>query len=60
MEDEGKVSVEGVRQVGTCQLARVCVRAKDIAGAVVRPVDCGDLIRRRIPDQLEQGDSTVI
>lgn len=45
--------------MGTGQLTRVGIRAKDKGGAVVGPVDPGDLIWRRIPDQLEQGDSTV-
>lgn len=52
VEDEGEVSVERIRQVGASQLARVCIGAEDVAGAVVVPVDLGDLTWRGIPDQL--------
>lgn len=45
--------------MGAGQLARVGIGAKDVAGAVVGPVDPGDLTWRRIPDQLQQGDPTV-
>lgn len=60
MEDEGKVPVEGTREVRTGQLSRVGVSTKDIGGAVVGPIDLGYLIRRRIPDQLQQGDAAVL
>jgi len=59
VEGEGEVSVEWARQVGAGQLARVGLGAKDIAGPVVGPIDPGDRIGRRIPNQLFQGDSSV-
>lgn len=60
MEDEGKVPVERTGEVRTGQLSRVGVSTKDVSGAVVGPVDLGYLRRRRIPDQLQQGDAAVL
>lgn len=52
VENEGKVSVKWVREVGPCQLARVGIRSKDKTGGVVWSIDLGDLTRRRISNQL--------
>lgn len=60
MEDEGKVSVERIGEVRAGQLSRVGVGTKDVSGAVFGPIDLGDLIRRRIADQLQQGDAVVL
>lgn len=60
VEDEGKVSVEGIGEVRAGQLSRVGVWTKDVSGAVFGPIDLGDLRRRRIPDQLQQGDAVVL
>lgn len=53
------MTVEGARQVGPGQLARVCIWAKDVSWAVVGSVDLGDLAGRRISNQLQQRNSTV-
>lgn len=44
----------------TGQLPRVGVSIKDVSGAVFGPIDLGYLRRRRIPDQLQQGDAAVL
>lgn len=60
MEDEGKVPVEGVGQVGASQLARVGIRAKDVGGAAVRPILLADFSGWGVSDQLQQRDPTVL
>lgn len=59
VEEEGEVPVEGAGQVGAGQLARVGVRAEDVGGEAVGPVDPGDLAGGRVPDQLQQRDAAV-
>lgn len=46
--------------MGACQLARVSVGTEHVAGAVVGAIDLGDLVRGRVPDQLQEGDAALI
>lgn len=58
-EDEGEVPVEGVGEVGTCQLARGGLWPEQVGGAVVRAIHLQDLLWRRIADQLQQRHTAV-
>lgn len=59
VEDEGEVAVERVGHVGQGRLARHRRRGEDEGGLAPRPVDPGDVIRRRVSDQLKQRDATL-
>lgn len=60
VEEEGEVAVERVGDVGQSRLARHCSRGEDVYSLTPRPICLGDLIRRRVSDQLEQRDATLL
>lgn len=56
VEQQREVPVERARQVVPGHLARVGVGTEDVARVVVGAVNPVDLLRRRVPDQLQQAD----